>query len=215
MQDGDRWTLNRVPLAGGTRYTILEGEGRLHTKVAWLRDGAIVYSMLSGAGGSGLMRVSAAGGTPRALTRLDEHRGDYAHLWPLAVPARDELVFTIVGEGVDPEDGRVAVYSPASGEVRVILEPALAPRLPRSRLPALRRPRLAAGDRRRPGDAGRDGGTRAPVLRRSGDTVTGNAMSDNGTLAYTLAAPAGDAPPGRIYVVVNWFEDLKPALSPD
>ena len=43
-------------------------------------------------------------------------------------------------------------------------------------------------------------------------------MSDNGTLAYTLAAAAaqaGDVPPGRIYVVVNWFEELKTSLSPN
>ena len=35
---------------------------------------------------------------------------------------------------------------------------------------------------------------------------------------YTLAAAAAaaaDAPPGRIYVVVNWFEELRPSLSPD
>ena len=29
------------------------------------------------------------------------------------------------------------------------------------------------------------------------------------------AAAAADAPPGRIYVVVNWFEELRPSLSPD
>ena len=37
-------------------------------------------------------------------------------------------------------------------------------------------------------------------------------------LAYTLAAAAaqaGDVPPGRIYVVVNWFEELKTSLSPN
>ncbi len=216
LQDGDRWTLNQVPLAGGTRYTILEGEGRLYTKAAWLRDGTIVYSMLSGDGGSGLMQVSAAGGTPRALTRLDERRGDYAHLWPLAVPGRDELVFTIAGEGSDLEDGRVAVYSPASGEVRVVLEPALA-------LGYLEAGYLLYGDRGSLLAIGVDPGTPAttgnPVplfFGTSGDTVTGNTMSDNGTLAYTLApsAPAaGDASPGRIYVVVNWFEELKPSLS--
>ncbi len=218
LQDGDRWTLNLVPLAGGTRYTILEGEGRLYTKAAWLRDGTIVYSLLSSEGGSGLMQVSAAGGTPRPLTRLDEARGDVAHLWPLAVPGRDELVFTIVGEGADLEDGRVAIYSPASGEVRVIVEPALA-------LGYLGAGYLLYGDRGSLLAIGVDPETPAttgdPVplfFDTSGDTVTGNTMSDNGTLAYTLvpnAAAAGDVPPGRIYVVVNWFEELRPSLSAD
>ena len=129
LRDGDRWTLNQVPLAGGTPYRIAEGDGQLYAKAVWLPARTIVYSVLSGESGSGLMQVPAAGGEPRVLTRLDEQRGDYAHLWPLAVPGRDELVFTIVreeGGRVNLEDGKVAVYSPASGEVRVIVEPALA-----------------------------------------------------------------------------------------
>ncbi len=215
LEDGERWTLNRIPLLGGTPYTVLEGERRLYSKAAWLRDGTIVYSMLSSEGGS-LMQVSAAGGTPRALTRLDEPRGDRAHVWPLAVPGRDELVFTIVGEGSALEDGRVAVYSPGSGEVRVVLEPALA-------LGYLGAGYLLYGDRGSLLAIGVDPETPAttgdPVplfFDASGDTVTGNTMSDNGTLAYTLApaaAAAEDEPPGRIYVVVNWFEELKPSLS--
>ena len=218
FQDGERWTLNRIPLSGGTPYTVLDGERRLYSKAAWLRDGTIVYSMLSSEGGSGLMQVPAAGGTPRALTRLDERRGDHAHLWPLAVPGRDELVFTIVGEGSDLEDGRVAVYSPASGEVRVVLEPALG-------LGYLEAGYLLYGDRGSLLAIGVDpeapATTGAPVplfFDTSGDTVTGNTMSDNGTLAYTVASPAaaaGDARPGRIYVVVNWFEELKPSLAPN
>ena len=134
------------------------------------------------------------------------------------MPGRDELVFTIVGEGADLEDGRVAVYSPAIGEVEVVLEPALA-------LGYLEAGYLLYGDRGSLLAIGVDPETPAttgdPVplfFDASGDTVTGNTMSDNGTLAYTLApaaAVAGDAPPGRIYVVVNWFEELKPSLSVD
>jgi hypothetical protein len=166
------------------------------------------------------MQVSAAGGEPRVLTRLDEQRGDHAHLWPLAVPGRDELVFTIVREEagrVELEDGSVAVYSPATGDIRVMVEPALG-------LGYLEAGYLLYGSRgsllaidvdpEAPGAAG------APVplfFDTSGDTVTGNVMSDNGTLAYTLApspdATTGDVPTGRIYVVVNWFEELKPSLS--
>ena len=222
QRDGERWTLNQIPLAGGTPYTILEGEGQLYGKALWLLDDTIVYSVLSGEGGSGLMQVPpAGGGPPRVLTRLDEQRGDYAHLWPLAVPGRDELVFTIVpeeGGRVNLEDGKVAVYSPASGEVRVVLEPALG-------LGYLRAGYLLYGDRGSLLAIGVDleapATTGAPVplfFGTSGDTVTGNVMSPNGTLAYTLAPAADaaeDAPPGRIYVVVNWFEELKPSLSLD
>ena len=221
LRDGERWTLNQIPLAGGTPYTILEGEGQLYAKAAWLPDETIVYSLVPGEGGSGLMQVAAAGGPPRVLTRLDEQRGDHAHLWPLAVPGRDELVFTIVREDagrVNLEDGKVAVYSPATGEVRVVLEPALG-------LGYLDAGYLLYGDRGSLLAIGVEpeapATTGAPVplfFDTSGDTVTGNVMSDNGTLAYTLAAAAaaaGDVPPGRIYVVVNWFEELKTSLSPN
>ena len=221
LRDGGRWTLNQIPLAGGTPYTIVEGEGRLYSRAVWLPDGTIVYSVLPGDGGSGLMQVPAAGGTPRALTRLDDQRGDYAHLWPLPVPGRDELVFTIVREDagrVNLEDGKVAVYSPATGEVGVVLEPALG-------LGYLEAGYLLYGDRGSLLAIGVDPeaptttGNPVPLFfDTSGDTVTGNVMSDNGTLAYTLApaaAAAGDEPPGRIYVVVNWFEELRPSLSPN
>ena len=128
LRDGDRWTFNQIPLAGGTPYRIAEGPGQLFAKALWLPDRTIVYSVLPGEDGNGLMQVPAAGGTPRALTQLDKERGDYAHLWPLAVPGRDELIFTIVREdagGVNLEDGKAAVYSPATGDARVIVEPAL------------------------------------------------------------------------------------------
>lgn len=221
LRDGDRWTLNQIPLAGGTPYRMAEGDGQLYGKAVWLPDRTIVYSVLRGEGGSGLMQVPEAGGAPRVLTRLDQQRGDYAHLWPLPVPGRDELVFTIVRQDAGPvnlEDGKVAVYSPASGEVREIVEPALG-------LGYLEAGYLLYGDRGSLLAIGVDpeaaATTGAPVplfFDTSGDTVTGNVMSDNGTLAYTLApaaAAAGDVPPGRIYVVVNWFEELKPSLSAD
>ena len=221
VRDGERWTLNQIPLSGGTPYTIVEGEGQLYGKAVWLPDGTVVYSVLPGDGESGLMQVPAAGGAPRPLTRLDDERGDYAHLWPLPVPGRDELIFTIVrddGGRVNLEDGKVAVYSPATGEVRVIVEPALG-------LGYLEAGYLLYGDRGSLLAIGVEpeapATTGAPVplfFDTSGDTVTGNVMSDNGTLAYTLApaaAAAVDVPPGRIYVVVNWFEELMPSLSPN
>ena len=224
LRDGERWTLNQVPLAGGTRYTVLEGDGQLYGKAAWLSDGTIVYSVVSREGGSGLMQVPAAGGPPRALTRLDEQRGDYAHLWPLVVPGRDELVFTIAREGerVNLGEGRVAVYSLESGEARVILEPALG-------LGYLEAGYLLYADRGSLLAVGVDpemqATTGAPVplfFDQSGGNIRSNVMSENGTLAYIVGAgdppdgeADGDEPPERIYVVVNWFEEVKTSLRLD
>jgi len=44
---------------------------------------------------SGLSRVSAAGGTATALTRADSARGERNHLWPIATPDGNAVVFTI------------------------------------------------------------------------------------------------------------------------
>jgi len=49
-------------------------------------------------------------------------------------------------------------------------------------------------------------------------TVGGTAISESGTLAYIgtfHVAAAGDAPSSRIYVAVNWFEELKTLLQLD
>ena len=206
QRDGERWTLNQIPLAGGTPYTILEGEGQLYGKALWLLDDTIVYSVLSGEGGSGLMQVPPAGGGTAACPH-PARRGSGATT-PISGPSPCPAVtswssrsFPRRGGRVNLEDGKVAVYSPASGEVRVVLEPALG-------LGYLRAGYLLYGDRGSLLAIGVDleapATTGAPVplfFGTSGDTVTGNVMSPNGTLAYTLAPAADaaeDAPPGRI-----------------
>jgi len=170
------------------------------------------------------LQVPATGGTPRALTRLDEQRGDHAHVLPIAVPGRDDLVFTIAqGRPQDRDrvrsptwenlrDGKAAVYSPTSGEVRVILEPAFG-------LGYLDTNHLLYVDDGSllligvdPDTATTTGAPTPLFLPTRGATVGGTALSGSGTLAYIgtfRAAAAGDAPSSRIYVAVNWFEYLK------
>ena len=218
LRDGEQWSLQQVAVDGGSRLRILEGEGTLYPQARWLPDDTIVYSVLSGAGG-GLLQVPATGGTARALTRLDEQRGDYAHLFPIVVPGRDDLVFTIVQGGPNPEnlrDGRAAVYSPTSGEVRVILEPAFG-------LGYLDTDHLLYVDDGsllligvNPETATTTGAPMPLFLPTRGATVGGTAVSESGTLAYIgtfPAAAAGDAPSSRIYVAANWFEELKTLLQ--
>ena len=44
---------------------------------------------------AGLSQVSAAGGTPAALTQVDTASGERSHLWPLSTPDGKYVVFTI------------------------------------------------------------------------------------------------------------------------
>ena len=48
----------------------------------------------------GLSRVSAAGGTPVALTRVDTASGEREHLWPLSTPDGKYVVFTVWSGGL-------------------------------------------------------------------------------------------------------------------
>jgi len=74
--------LKRIDLAGGAPVTLCDipDYGRGGT---WNRDGVIVFS---GARAGALSRVSAAGGVPEPVTKLDATRGDTTHRWPHFLP---------------------------------------------------------------------------------------------------------------------------------
>ena len=69
-------TLRKVSVLGGTALTINE-TGSPIRGLSWGPDDAIVFGS-----SKGLMRVPAGGGEPEQLTRVDEARGETAHIWP-------------------------------------------------------------------------------------------------------------------------------------
>jgi Tol biopolymer transport system component len=80
--------LRKVDISGGRPQTICETAPA--RSGAWNRDGVIVFTPGSGAG---LFRVSAAGGTPSPLTKLDRSRGESDHLWPQFLPDGHRFVY--------------------------------------------------------------------------------------------------------------------------
>ncbi len=62
----------------------------------WNASGIIVFAL----GNGGLLRVSAAGGTPVPVTTLDESRGEMSHRWPSFLS--DGRRFTYVARGAQP-----------------------------------------------------------------------------------------------------------------
>ena len=217
LSDGERWSLNRVPLAGGVPYTVLDGNGALDQATVWLDDDTIVYTALGDGHGNGLMQVPATGGQPRILTVPDARREEYAHIWPVAVPDRGEIIFTIVREQpvqMTQQDSKVAIYSPVSGDAEVLLEEAVG-------LGYLQSGFLLYGDRSSLMAVGIDldtsitTGTPVPLFFDSaGDDVVSNAISETGTLAY-IVGPNATSAPKQIHVVVNWYEELRSLLSPE
>lgn len=82
--------LKKMGLSGGSPQIICKLQGDFFGGV-WLTDGTIVF----GSFGSGLLRVSANGGQPEAITTLNKERGDIVHSFPVFLPDGQHFLFTI------------------------------------------------------------------------------------------------------------------------
>ena len=74
--------LMKIDVTGGPPQTLCDAG--LGTGGTWNRDGTIVFA--SNQGTSGLLRVSAAGGTPVPVTTLDVAKKEESHRWPWFLP---------------------------------------------------------------------------------------------------------------------------------
>ncbi|MEX0736776.1 MAG: protein kinase [Bacteroidota bacterium] len=73
--------LKKIDIAGGPPVTICDAQfGRGGT---WNNDETILFTPNAN---SGLLQVSAAGGVPTELTRLDSSRNESSHRWPVFLP---------------------------------------------------------------------------------------------------------------------------------
>jgi serine/threonine-protein kinase len=84
---------------------------------SWGLDGNIILGGFT----TGLLRVSAAGGTPQVLTTTDAKKGEVNHRWPHVLPGGEAVLFT-AGRGGSFDDARISVLSLKSGEQRVLVE---------------------------------------------------------------------------------------------
>ena len=84
--------LKRVSISGGDVSVICDAQ--FGGGATWNRDDVIVFAPRAD---TPLYRVPATGGTPTALTTLDEGRGESAHLRPIFLPDGRHFVFVVVG----------------------------------------------------------------------------------------------------------------------
>jgi serine/threonine protein kinase/Tol biopolymer transport system component len=83
----------------------------------WGTDNTITFAPT---GGSGLMQVSAAGGTPREITKLNEEKGEFSHRWPDLLPGGKTLLFTVGATG-SWDDAQIVAQSLDTGERHVLI----------------------------------------------------------------------------------------------
>ncbi len=86
--------IKKVTISGGTPITL--GDGSFQNGADWGDDDTIVFAK-----SNGLMRISANGGTPEALTTVDAANGETAHSWPQSLPGGRELLFTVASKSFD------------------------------------------------------------------------------------------------------------------
>ena len=104
--------LMKVALAGGLPQTIYDfGLSAGPSGASWSPDDSVVFAKP----GAGLWKVSAAGGTPTAITMLKSNEVD--HLWPDVLPGGKAVLYTAVTATGDPQ---IYVQSLETGEQRAL-----------------------------------------------------------------------------------------------
>jgi eukaryotic-like serine/threonine-protein kinase len=109
--------LRKVSAAGGAVEIVCDAPGPAGLGGSWEPDNSIYFGR---SGFSGLWKVSASGGRPTEVTRLDRSHGEFSHRWPQVLPGGKAVLFTVwTGPGFD--EHRIEVQSLQTGERRVLV----------------------------------------------------------------------------------------------
>ena len=110
--------MQKVAMSGGpaVRITATDGQPRGAT---WGPDGTVIFATFEP--GTGLQRVSNAGGEPTVLTRPDRKRGERDHWWPEFLPGGEAVLFTITSGGGGIENTEIAVLDLRTGISKVLI----------------------------------------------------------------------------------------------
>jgi serine/threonine-protein kinase len=107
--------LQKAPVAGGAPVSLCDAA--IGFGGTWGPGNVIVFAPSSG---SALVRVSAGGGAPTRMTRLDAAAGEFSHRWPELLPDGDTVLFTIGTLG-SWDDAEIVAQSLKTGERHVLV----------------------------------------------------------------------------------------------
>ncbi len=106
--------LKKIEVAGGPPLTLCDASGGSGGRGGtWNREGVIVFSPSST---SGLSRVSAAGGAPTPITKLDAPSQIGTHRWPIFLPDGSHFLYlargaAVGGSGTGATGGTEGIYA--------------------------------------------------------------------------------------------------------
>jgi eukaryotic-like serine/threonine-protein kinase len=207
--------MKKVAITGGPPVEIARVDGGGTPRGAtWGPDGTIIFATASP--GTGLQKVSSAGGEPTVLTKPDRAKGEVDHLWPEFLPGGQAVLFTISAGTTD--NSQIAVLDLRTGATKILIRGGShAQYVPTGHIVY-----GAAGNIRAVGfDVRRAEVTSAPVPALQGvmtneDGSVNFAVSANGSLAYV---PGGVGGAGARVTVMSVDRQGKaaplPGLRPD
>jgi len=114
--------LKKVPVTGGSVTEIADAE--IGFGGVWGADNNIIFAPSNA---SPLMRVSADGGTPEAITTLKTETGEFSHRWPELLPDGKTVLFS-AGTSGSWNDADIVLQRIGSSDRQTIVRGGSAPR---------------------------------------------------------------------------------------
>lgn len=110
-----RHKLMKVALSGGQPIEL--SPAALPRGAEWLADDTIIFCPFFY---GGIERVSASGGAPAAVSKVDRAAGERSHRWPHALPGGKVILYS-VGLGSSWDNAKIVAQRLDTGERKVVL----------------------------------------------------------------------------------------------
>jgi Tol biopolymer transport system component len=196
--------LRKIEVSGGPSQTLCEVQSAYGG--TWNKSGDILVSFDT----KGINRVSAAGGAPTPLLKLDESRKELAQAWPTFLP--DGRHFLYQSWNGRPEDSAIYVTSIDGGERKFLLKADSSPHYAQGYLLFSRGSTLMAQsfDAEKLQLAGEPFPVVEQVAYNSSNSYSGVSVSENGVMSYL----SGTVTSRQLFWVDRGGKQLGPVGSP-
>ena len=106
-----------APFSGGPVFKLADAQGL--TGASWGPDNTIVFAPDIN---TGIWRISADGGEPQKITRLDLSRKESSHGWPQFLLGGKAIIFVIETSGKSFDEATIVAQMLESGQRKVLIE---------------------------------------------------------------------------------------------